>query len=111
MYDAEYFEILAHGGTGNLDFDPVMLSISHIINGTERPIKCCPPKKEDVKRRARWMFKLRALVWLAVLLNNGCLIFALFEIMRISIGSGNGFVIFGLMLFSTAAIIGMQLFI
>lgn len=106
FYDAEYFEILEHGGTGSLDFDPVMMSIAHHIYGSKRQPKCCPPDPKLVKKRAHYLYQLRGLVWLAILLNNGAEIYALFLLLQMAVPDANPGIIVGFMLFSTAVVIG-----
>jgi hypothetical protein len=111
MYESEYFEIVAHGGTGSLDFDQLVQSVGYSLTGAERPIPCCPPKKEVMRARLRRMFMWSAIVWCWILLNNAVLIFTLFELLRINLNITNGLLQFVVINCCTAVIIAMQLFI
>lgn len=111
MYDAEYFELLAHGGNGNLDLDTLMLSVSYTLTGFERPIPCCPPKKKVLIARSRHIFNLRVLALLFLLLCNALLIYCGSELISTYAGIENVFIKFGLGLFVTAVVIFYTIFL
>jgi len=85
-FDAEYFEILAHGGTGTLDLDPLLFSLNGLLNSPpKKPFKCCPTKETFIKR-LKELFTLKSLVWLGILINNGVEIYALFLLLCYAVG-------------------------